>query len=437
MQVNLAYGEKGLLVDLPETPGFMGILESRPAPACPDPETAYLQALRQPIDSPSLDEAVKKLIREKGDNATAVIVISDITRPVPNQFLLPPLLKILEKNGIFRKNIAILIGTGIHRPNEGEDLIALVGKDIAANYRILNHNSRRREDLADCGVTKAGIPVIINRHYLNADFKILTGFIEPHMWAGYSGGRKSILPGVASLETMKYMHGYSMVAHPETRYGVLEGNPFHKAGLEVMQKVGADFLVNVTLDPEKRITGFWCGDPVNAHLKGCRFLEMYCTVDLPEPLDFVVTTNAGAPLDCNLYQTVKGATGAALVVREGGVILIASACHEGLGSREYCELVEDIASPGDFLKKLMEPGFFVPDQWCAQELWQILLTKEVHIKTDGIPTEWLKKRGLIPVQDVSQAVKDLLTRFGPDARWAVIPHGPLVITRLQTPSNLS
>lgn len=435
VRIRLAYGKDGLEVHLPHSAGFQGVLRGREALPLENPRTALEHALQNPIHSKALKELVKERVETLGSNATAVIVISDITRSVPHPLLLPPVLQSLEACGVRRDCITLLIGTGIHRPNEGEELIALVGREIAGNYRVVNHFCRHTADLVHCGKTSKGIPIVLNRHYCEADIKILTGFIEPHMWAGYSGGRKSLLPGIASMETMQHMHGYAMVAHPATRYGQLEDNPFHEAGLEVLDRVGADFLVNVTLDSRKQVTGWWCGHPVDAHLQGCRFLEQHCRVQLDEPLDFVLTTNAGAPLDCNLYQAVKGMTGAAGVVREGGTILIAAACPEGVGSPEYDQLMELFDSPGAFLARLQEPGFFVPDQWCAQEMAQVMLQHSVKVKCSGIEASRLRKIGLEAVDDLVEAVRFLLEKYGSDARWAVIPEGPLTIIQLSPESQ--
>lgn len=429
MRVRLAYGQEGLEVHLPETEGFQGVLRGRTVPSLAAPEQALCQALREPIGSAPLGERVRAKTQAGGPGTRAVVVISDITRPVPNALLLPPVLQTLEQNGVAREAITLLVATGIHRPNEGEELIRLLGREIAARYRVDNHRSKQRDEMVHCGRSSKGIPLELNRQYVEADIRVLTGFIEPHMWAGYSGGRKALLPGVSSLETMRHMHGYAMVADPGTRYGQLEGNPFHEAGLEVLGTVGADFLVNVTLDSDKRVTGWWCGDAVEAHLAGCRFLEQSCVVELDAPLDFAVTTNGGAPLDCNLYQTTKGVAGAVAAVRAGGAIVVASACPEGAGGEEYTALVEGIESPQALLEQLQQPGFFVADQWCAQEMWQSMLSRQLLIKCEGLDATWLKDRGLTPVRSVEEAVGQLLERYGPQARWAVIPEGPLTITR--------
>ncbi len=423
MQIQLKYGETGLDLDFPETPNFVGVLYPKEAEVIASPATAVEQSLRQPIASKPLPE----LAKGKSD---AVIVISDITRPVPNTLLLPLIIQQLETAGIPAEKITILIATGIHRPNEGAELERLVGKQIASAYRIINHFSKNQDEMQLVGHIGDGVPALVNKHYLAADLKILTGFIEPHMWAGFSGGRKSILPGISSVKTLEFMHGPEMVAHPQTRYGVLEGNPFHEAGLAIMEQAGADFIVNVTLDTEKRMTGVFSGDPVQAHLAGVEFLSRHCVKTLDEPLDFVVTTNAGAPLDCNLYQTAKGISGVAGATREGGVILIATECMEGFGSDEYRAVFEHATTPEAFIEKLMKKEFFIPDQWCAQETYQVMLKNEIWVHTSGIDAATLKRFHFQPVAQINQAVAELLERFGQDARWAIVPDGPLLILQV-------
>lgn len=423
MKVTLRYGRIGLTVNLPETEGFVGILEPRQASSIIEPTARLVEALRNPIGSAPLGEIAQ-------GRKTACIVISDITRPTPNKILLPPILAALADAGIRREDILILIATGIHRPNVGKELIQLVGEDIARAYRVENHLARESAGMAPAGRISGNVPVHVNRKYFNADLKILTGFIEPHLWAGFSGGRKSILPGISSLETVKYMHGPEMIAHEMTAYGVLGGNPFHEAALAIMRRVGADFIVNVTLNTSKEITGIFAGHPEQAHLEGCDFLSRLCVHSLDDPLDFIVTTNAGAPLDCNLYQSVKGMTAAAAGLNPGGGILIATACFEGVGSQEYVQVMDKVDTPENFLRRLMNEEFFFPDQWCAQETYQVMVRNPTWIYTDGIAPARLRRYHFRPVPSVEDGVRGLLERFGPEARWAVVPDGPMCILKV-------
>lgn len=424
LEITIKYGSHGLPVRLQETPGLVGILGPREPPVLAQPAVAVAAALDAPIAAPPLAQVAR-------GRTSACVVISDSTRPVPNHLLLPPILGSIEAAGVPRENILLLIATGMHRPSTAAERERLVGPEIVRTYQILDHLSRVRDDMVEVGKLHGSVPALVNRHYVHADLKILTGFIEPHMWAGYSGGRKSILPGISALETLQYMHGPEMVAHPHTVYGRLDGNPFHEAGLQVLAMAGADFVVNVTLDTDKRVTGVFAGHPVTAHRTGCDFLAQHCVVELDAHLDFIVTSNAGAPLDCNLYQTVKGITGAAPVVKPGGDILIASQCPEGAGSPEYRELLERVDTPTMFLERLLAKEFFVPDQWCAQETYQVLKDHPVWLYTHGLSATEVKRFHFRPVEDVALAIQHLLVKHGPQARWAIVPDGPLVILRLR------
>lgn len=424
MRVLLKYGTEGLGLEVPETPGFVGVLAPSEPPALPDPAGEVARGLREPIASPPLID----LARGKG---SACIVVSDGTRPVPNPLLLPPILRALEAVGVPPSEIVILVATGMHRPSTSEERARLVGSGVARSYRVVDHLSRNRADMVEVGTIGGKVPALVNRHYVEAELKVLTGFIEPHMWAGYSGGRKSILPGISSLDTLQHMHGPDMVAHPGCEPGQLEGNPFHEAGLEVMALAGAHFVVNVTLNTLKEVTGVFSGHPVDAHLAGCRFLAQHCVRELDQPLDFIVTTNAGAPLDCNLYQTAKGISAAAAAVKAGGDILIASRCLEGAGSPEYRGILETVDSPRAFLNRLMQKEFFVPDQWCAQETCQVLIDRGVWVYSEGFTPEELARYHFRPVRDLAAALEALLERHGAGSRWAVVPDGPMVILRVR------
>jgi nickel-dependent lactate racemase len=252
--ISLKYGHDGLAVDLPDSPDYLGVLEPRHQPALPDPEGAVRDSLSSPITA-------RPLAKVALGRTNAVIVVSKNTRPVPNNLLLPPILSPLEAAGIPSPAITTSIATGIDRPNEGDELEDLVGADTVQRFLVLNHRSRHEDEMVHAGEISGGTPVFVNRIYAAADLKILTGFIEPHMWDGYSGGRRSIPPGISSVKTLKHMHGPEMVANPNAAYGKLEGNPFHEAELQIMERVVADFIVNETLNTEKRVTGYTVATP--------------------------------------------------------------------------------------------------------------------------------------------------------------------------------
>lgn len=428
MHVILKYGKEGMPLEIGETPGFVGILTPSDPEPIKDPLAQVEESLRKPI-------AAKDLAAIARGKKNACIVVSDITRPVPNALLLPPLLKVLEVAGVPRSAITILIATGMHRPTTREERISLVGPGVLNSCKVVDHCAESREDMIEVGKIEGKVPALVNRLYVQADLKILTGFIEPHMWAGYSGGRKSILPGISSIETLEFMHGPEMIAHPNTDYGMLEGNLFHEAGLEIMEQVGADFIVNVTLNTKKEVTGVFSGHPVKAHLAGCEFLGRHCVRELDAPLDFIVTTNSGAPLDLNFYQTIKGITGAASAVKSKGDIIIASQCLEGAGSAEYKKILDMVDSPSAFVRRIMHKEFFIPDQWCAQETYQVLMDKDVWIYSDGLSAEDIRRYHMHPVKSIPETIRTLLARHGSHARWAVVPDGPMVILVVRAPSS--
>ncbi len=424
--VRLRYGESGLLADLPASPGFAGVLSAREPPALPDPAAEVARLLEHPQGTPPLEQ----LARGRRD---ACIVVSDQTRPVPHHQLLPPIVEVLLRAGIPRAGIRILVAKGIHGPSTPEEHAALLSSELARRFQVIDHRASAEEELVEVGSLSQGVPLRINRIYAQADLKILTGLIEPHMWAGYSGGRKSILPGITGLDTVRVLHGPAMIAHARTTSGQLRGNPFHSAALEALELAGADFLVNLTVDRRHRATAIFAGHAVHAHQAGCDFLARHCVRHVERPLDFLLTTNGGAPLDCSLYQAVKGMTGATPALRPGGEILIACRCPEGLGSAAYQQVLGMVDEPRAFLERLHRGEFFLPDQWCAQETLQVALRHPVHIFSEGLQGAQVAALGLQAVSSVEQGLQALLARHGRAARWAVVPDGPGVVLRCGGP----
>lgn len=414
MRTGILYGQKQIGLTLPDE---AVILEAGSVEPLPDPEAELRRAMDQPIASPSLAEIAQ-------GRSDACVVISDITRPVPNQVLLPPLLRTLENAGIPRERITILIATGMHRPNQGEELESMVGRWVMDNYRIVNHQCRDREHLRQVG-TLGGGPIELNTIYLDADLKILTGLIEPHMYAGYSGGRKSILPGISSLVTLRYMHSFAMIAHPGVTNCKLEGNPFHEAGEEVMAMAGADFLVNVVINKERQITGIFAGHPSQAHRTGCDLVREHTVHQMPEPADLVITSAGGYPLDATFYQVSKGLIMARNMLRPGGCIIVACECREGLGSPEYCEMIARGLTPHQFNVHHGQPANFVIDQWCLQTTYQAIETAgKVYCFSENLHQQALAGIGMEKISDVQSKVDELLPSHG---KVVTVPQGPYVV----------
>ena len=413
-EVKLLCGEGTIDLSLPER---VRVLEMKSLAPVQDPVRAVYEGISQPIESPPLSE----LARGK---RSACVVISDITRPVPNKIILPPLLEGLEKSGIKKRDTTILIATGMHRPNQGEELESMVGRPIMEQYCIVNHYCRRSEEYRRIDQID-GAPIEINTRYLDADLKILTGLIEPHFYAGYSGGRKAILPGISSFETMKFMHSYKMIDHPMVTNCVLEGNPFHEYGIRVTELAGADFILNVVINKERKVSGVYAGHYNHAHLAGCDLVYRHSAVPVDGLMDLVITSGGGYPLDATFYQISKALICARNILKRGGTIVVACECREGLGSLEFCGIMRSVCSPAEFFEGYCKPENFVIDQWCAQNVYQVLdYAGKVYIYSPGLSYEDVMKTGAIKIEDLQSTVTRLLDTHG---RAVVVPDGPYVI----------
>lgn len=419
MRITLDYGRSGLEVELPDE-RIVGPLAIRPAPPLADPAMAIADALANPIGTKPLAELAR-------GRRNACILVCDITRPVPNRLILPALVRTLEEQGMARGDILILVATGLHRPNEGAELEELLGPDIARNYRVENHHGKVLAEHDFLGVTANGVPVHIDSRYVRADLKITTGLIEPHLMAGYSGGRKVICPGIVALETVKVWHGPQFLEHPKADCGILEGNPVHEENTRIALLAGCDFIVNVCLDGQRRPTWVGAGDMIKAWQEGVRFVEQVVRVPVEEPLDVVVTSAAGYPLDTTWYQAIKGLTGALPIVKQGGTIILAASLSQGIGSPEFQQLLEDNPDLQIFKQRIMAKDYFVMDQWQLEELAKVVQRCRVKVVSSGLPPATLRRCHAEPAPSVEQAVADSLQEYGPAARVAVIPKGPYVL----------
>lgn len=418
MQANLAYGKTGLSIDLPDT---TDLLESRFIPGLPNEADAIRSALRQPIESAPLAEKVNA-----GD--TVVIVHSDITRATPNDRILPVIIAELEAAGIASEDISLMNALGTHRPQTDAELRMMLGDQIVEQYRCLQHDAFDDENLISLGETSSGNKVRINRYLMEADVRIFTGFIEPHFFAGFSGGPKAALPALAGAESVFTNHGREMIAHPKATWGVIEGNPIWEEMREVALQTEPTMLLNVTLNAKKEITGVFAGDLLAAHAKGCAFVKENAMVAVDAPYDVVITTNSGYPLDQNLYQAVKGMSAANEIVRSGGTIIIAAACADGLPDHgKYAALLAEAGSPQGVLDMIAQPGFSEHDQWQVQIQAMIQKRADVYVYSDGLTDDQITQALFTPCRDIAQTVADLTSKYGTDMRLCVIPEGPQTI----------
>ena len=419
MRIKMDYGKTGLMVDLPNDK-VIGPLEIKNATPLANQSQAISDALAHPIGSKPLAEIAK-------GKKTACILICDITRPVPNKVILPQILKTIEDAGVPRSGITILIATGLHRPNEGEELVELVGEDIANNYRVENHHGKETSEHDYLGITPKGVPVYIDSRYIRAELKITTGLIEPHLMAGYSGGRKVICPGIAGIETVKVWHGPKFLEHPNADCGIVEGNPVHEENTYIALMSGCDFIVNVCVDGNRQITWAGAGDMIKAWEAGVFFVRQVVRVAIKEPVDIVLTSCAGYPLDITWYQAVKGLIGALPILKKGGTIILVASLTEGLGSPEFQQVLSENPDLKAFKKRILETDYFVMDQWQLEEFAKVIEKCKVKVFSKGLEHSVLSKCHVTPIDSVEQAIADSLQEYGPSARIAVIPKGPYVL----------
>lgn len=422
MRVGLAYGRTRLDVELPDALR-VDVLEKHPLPPLADPDLALREGLERPTQSPPLRE----IARGRRD---AVIAVCDHTRPAPNALMLPPILDALRTGGLPPEAVTLQVATGLHRPSTAAELDEMLGTEIARSLRIVQHDARDADSHADLGRTRSGIPILIDRFFLKSDLRIVTGLIEPHLMAGFSGGRKVVAPGLAAVETVRAAHAPAML-EGKIGPGIVEGNPLHAELLEIARRVGVDFLVNVALDRERRISAVSCGHLEAAHAEGMRFVEREAGVALDDYADLVITSGGGHPLDATFYQAIKGISTASGIVKPGGVILLCASLSEGVGSASFEKLLRECASPSDFERLLADDRFFAIDQWMVQHLCQAHRRARVLLYTDGLPPQTARELLVETVSTPGAGVERALAGLGPSPRIAVLPQGPYLLATVR------
>jgi lactate racemase len=419
MRVDLAYGEGYLPVEFPK--GRTTVIAPSHTPGLSNEREAVIRALDKPIGTQPLRELIQPSDR-------VCISFTDITRATPNERIIPWLLEHLAD--VPRENITLLNQLGTHRPNTDAELEKMLTAAVVAKYRVLNHEPENPAAHVQLGTTHDGTPALINRHVVEADVRIITGFIEPHFFAGFSGGIKGICPGTAALPTVMSNHGARNIGDPNATFGVTLGNPLWEELRDVALRAGPSFILNVTLNEQRQITNVFAGDMVEAHKVGIEFVRQSAMQRVSTPFDIVVTTNSGYPLDLNLYQGVKGMSAGARIIKPGGTLILACECREGVpGGSPLDKLLRSASSPEEILAMLATPGFVRPEQWQAQI--QALVQRKANVLVySSLPDDVIRAAHLTPCHDIEATVKERLSALGADARVAVLPQGPLTIPYL-------
>ncbi|MCF7669236.1 MAG: nickel-dependent lactate racemase [Verrucomicrobia bacterium] len=416
MKVNLAYGDGYVTVELPKD--RLTVIEPLDSPGLPDERAAVFDALDNPITVAPLREVA-------GSDGKICIVFTDITRATPNERLIPWLMEYLSD--VDPERITLLNALGTHRPNTKEELEKMLTPAVVEQYQVINHEPENPAALVQVGQMRNGTQALLNKHLVEADIRIITGFIEPHFFAGFSGGPKGIIPGVAGLDTVISNHGAENVGHPDANFGITEGNPLWEELRDIALKPGPSFLLNVALNNKRRITGVFAGDLIEAHKAGTEFVRASAMQKVEAPFDIVITTNSGYPLDLNLYQGVKGMRAAERIVKKGGTIILAAECREGVPTDSHMDkFLRSVASPEEALEKLHTPGFTWPEQW-EVHMQALVQQKAEVLLYSSLPDELVTAAHLKPCKNIEEYVRNKLDELGPSATLAVLPQGPLTI----------
>ncbi len=439
MEIDLAYGRRGARITVPDE-NLTAIVRPDWPSVLAQPQTAVAEALRAPVDGPPLAAVLAERVggrsrsvgsagwRDDWRNFRAVIITGDSTRPCPNHDVLAPILGALREAGIPPGSVTILIATGLHAPTIGEAARRLLGAEIVSKYRIVNHFGHRPVTHVRLGQTESGTPVVLTREWVEADVRIATGVIEPHLMAGFSGGRKAVCPGIAADETVRAFHSPRFIEHERALPGLLEGNPTHEEALAAARFAPPHFTVNVTVDRNECLTGVFAGTMEGAHEAGVAFLRQHVAQPVPQMCDILVTTNGGWPLDASFYQCQKGLLPGLPILKKGGTFLYACACEDGIGQREFTDLCRRYRTPEEFMAAITAPGAeVVKNQWALHNLAKAARHGEIVFWSDLLDWEDQQHLFVTPVRSLEAGLKWGFEKHGRDARVIVMPYGPYVL----------
>ena len=422
------YGKDGIEINL--DPNWNAtILHPDNQKVIENPVKAIRKAIKNPVGCPPLPD----IIKNKSSSQTVCIVVSDVTRPVPSHFILEALIKELNENGIENEYITILIATGLHRASRREEIQRIVGEEIAqSKINVINHVAKEKSLLKYLGESSDGSPIYINKHFYEADIKILTGYVEPHFFFGFSGGRKSLSPGIAGEETIISNHSADMIASPHARFGSYKENPMHKQSLEIAEKVEIDFIVNICINEEHKVSHVAAGNLERVHEYLVNYQLQHVFQEIKDPYDIVVCGNGGFPLDLNLYQAVKSMAIGEMGVKKGGTIISVNECREGIGvgQEKFKELIFSGMTPTEIYNKILSKEIVVTDQWQIQVLTRILMKADVFLISSMDETK-VGNIGLKSAETVEDAINEALKKHGKQAKILFLPNGPQVLPILK------
>ncbi len=421
MKIMMHYGRTGLPLDIPDE-WDVTVIRKKPMPLLADPVESLEKAFASPVGCPPL------AVLAQGRRSVCV-AICDITRPVPNGVILPVLVRRLMAAGVSERDITVLVATGLHRPNEGSELLEVVGdRWVADTVRVVNHYARKDDEHAHVGTTGRGTPVRLDRRFVEADLRIVTGLVEPHFMAGYSGGRKVITPGVAHWQTITAIHSARFLEHELAANCVMEGNPIHEEMTEIATMVGESYAVNAVIDETRRISYLNFGELAQSHAAAVAHMRPYAEVSVSEKFPTVITSAAGYPLDRNYYQTVKGMVAAMNILSPGGNLFILSECSEGVGSDDFMESQKRLCREGSdaFMQDVASKLYAEVDEWETEMLLKPLRLGTVHLYSRGLCAADRELTGVCMVESLEEDLRASVEQAG-DKRVAIIPEGPYVI----------
>ena len=423
--VKIDYGKEGLEISI--NPSWnVTVFHPRMQKALENP----VKEIRKAIKNPNEGKSLQKIIKNKKKVNKVCVVVSDATRPVPSHIILDGLIRELNDYGILDNQISILIATGLHRPSRSDEIERIIGKNLISRLEVRNHVATDSNSLQYFGNTEDNIPIYINKHYCTSDVKITTGYVEPHFFFGFAGGRKSIIPGIAGKETIQANHSAKNIASAHSRFGMYKKNVLHKNSMEICQMVGVDFMINVCINEYHEIVQVAAGDFEKVHETLVDYQYKHLFNEIQEPYDIVICGNGGYPLDLNLYQAVKSMALGELAVKREGTIISVNECIDGIGEEKFKELLFSGKSPKEVYRLILNGEILVPDQWKIQTLARVLMKAEILV-VSRLKEHEIGNIGLKYAKTVEDAINLSIDKHGSNAKILILPNGPQILPFLK------